>query len=314
MLNLKERIIELTGNFEPEKHIVDSPNFQILSEYTKDDITYKQILIPVDKEDVIPAFILIPNKRKKLPGILALHQTTEDPSIGAEETVGLRGNQNYSYAIELAKMGFVTISPDYPFFGNYKTSTEMIYDKFGYESVTMKGIINHIASINILVSLPQVDSARIGCIGHSLGGTNTLFSYFFDKRIKAAVVSAGFTTFASYAKTSESGDLEKWALTDKYMPNTSLKYKNDPSKMPFDFPELLASFCPKPIFVSTPQEDEIFDFSGAMDCVGFALEKYELLNKHDKFKYIQPKTNHDFPDDARKSAYQFLEKELKLNG
>jgi predicted dienelactone hydrolase len=47
----------------------------------------------------------------------------------------------------------------------------------------------------VLQSLPEVDPRRIGSIGHSLGGHNTLFVAAFDRRIKAMVTSCGFNSF-----------------------------------------------------------------------------------------------------------------------
>jgi hypothetical protein len=43
--------------------------------------------------------------------------------------------------------------------------------------------------IDYLETRPDVDPARIGIIGHSLGGKMTLFAAAFDKRLKAAVAS-----------------------------------------------------------------------------------------------------------------------------
>ena len=39
----------------------------------------------------------------------------------------------------------------------------------------MKGIWNHMRAVDLLQSLDEVDNDRIGCIGHSLGGHNTLY-------------------------------------------------------------------------------------------------------------------------------------------
>ena len=51
-------------------------------------------------------------------------------------------------------------------------------------SATMKGIVNHRRAVDLLASLPEVDPRRIGVIGHSLGGHNSLFVAAFDPRIK----------------------------------------------------------------------------------------------------------------------------------
>ncbi|MDJ0636942.1 MAG: acyl-CoA thioester hydrolase/BAAT C-terminal domain-containing protein [Xenococcaceae cyanobacterium MO_188.B29] len=49
--------------------------------------------------------------------------------------------------------------------------------------------------IDLLQSLPEVDSTKIGFIGHSYGGRIALFAPAIDKRIKVAVSNCGSTTF-----------------------------------------------------------------------------------------------------------------------
>ncbi|MFS4454990.1 alpha/beta hydrolase family protein [Maribacter sp. 2304DJ31-5] len=309
--NLTQRILSVIGDFEPDKHINPKVIYQITNEYIKDGVRFQKLDLLVDSDDKVPCYLLTPiNLKDKVPGILCLHQTTVDKAIGIEEVVGNQGNLNFSYAFELAKKGFVTISPEYPFFGDYSITEDRVYSEFGYESVSMKGLMNHMAALNLLESLSFVNSSKLGCIGHSLGGTNALLLTHFDKRIKIAVISAGFTTFEKYAAMQKSGDLSRWALRDKYMPNVFLKYKNDPARMPFDFPELLASLSPTPLFVSTPTEDEIFDYSGALLCVNNAQKKYSEKADLSNFEHYSPRTKHDFPEKIRARAYSFIHKNL----
>jgi len=57
-------------------------------------------------------------------------------------------------------------------------------------------------------SLPEVDGERIGCIGHSLGGHNTMFTAAIrSTHIKALVSNCGFTSFPKYygRQTSRAG-------------------------------------------------------------------------------------------------------------
>ncbi len=307
--DLRSRIELLLGEFNPENHIIQRPRFELIDSFEKDNVSYRRILIPVDSKDKLTAYILSNSDIEgRSPGILALHQTTEVNSVGAKEVAGLEGNINYHYGIELAKLGFTVIAPDYPFFGDYDIELKDIYDNYGYESITMKGVMNHISCLNVLESLDGVDPEKIGCIGHSLGGTNTIFITFFDKRIKVAVISAGFTTFKAYAERSKSKDLSKWAQPDKYMPKTSSVFNNSPDEMPFDFPELLKALSPTPLFLSTPIDDEIFEHQGALECIEFAKKAYPNRN----LVHRSPKTNHDFPSEFRKDSYEFLINKLSI--
>ncbi len=61
------------------------------------------------------------------------------------------------------------------------------------ETLTGYRMWDAMRAIDYLVSRPEVDSARIGCTGHSGGGTLTLFTSAVDERIRCAVVHQGGT-------------------------------------------------------------------------------------------------------------------------
>jgi pimeloyl-ACP methyl ester carboxylesterase len=247
----------------------------------------------------VPAYLLIPQGlTEPVPGILCLHQTT--PS-GKGEPAGIGGSPNLHYAWELAKRGYITLAPDYPNFGDYK------YDPYsnGYLSATMKGIRNHMAAIDLLQSLPQINPERIGCIGHSLGGHNSLFVAAFDKRIKAVVTSCGFTSFHKYYN----GDLTGWSHRG-YMPRIETVYNKDPDHMPFDFDEVLASIAPRALFINAPLNDSNFDISGVHDCIDKVMPVYRFFHAENKLVLMTPDAPHDFPPEEREAAYSFLDREL----
>ena len=194
--------------------------------------------------DQVDAYLLVPKHLKhKAPAMLCLHQTIK---IGKGEPAGLGGNPNLHYAKELAERGYVCLVPDYPYLG------ENQFDPYqhGYVSCTMKGIVNHLRAVDVLQSLPTVDKHRIGSIGHSLGGHNTLFVAAFDERIKAMVTSCGFTKASKYYN----GNLKGWD-GERYMPLIERNYHNDPNQLPFDFPDILVALAPRPLFINAPQKD-----------------------------------------------------------
>ena len=234
------------------------------------------------------------------PAILCLHQTTPN---GKDSPVGLADRPTLHYAKELAKRGYVTISPDYPSFGESKDYDFAADD---YVSGSMKAIYDNTRAIDLLQSLPEVDGERIGCIGHSLGGHNTLFTAVFDTRIKAAVTSCGFTTFHKY----KGGDLKGWT-SPRYMPLITTKYNNSPDRMPFDFTEVVAAVAPRAVFVVAPLHDDNFDVAGVREVLKAAQPIYELLGKSGRLRAVHPNSAHDFPDRERSGAYDFLDQILK---
>ena len=278
-----------------------TPDYFVIKDTLVDDIRQLKITFTAEKNDPVPAILMIPaNTKTPVPAILCLHQTI---SCGKEEPAGLCGNPDLYYALELAKRGYVTLSPDYPNFGEYS------FDPYrnGYASATMKGIWNHIAAVDLLQSLPEVDPDRIGCIGHSLGGHNTLFLAAFDKRIKVAITSCGFTSFYKYY----GGDLTGWSHNG-YMPRIAEVYNKDPSLMPFDFTDVLIAIAPRPVFINAPLHDSNFEVEGVYDCVNAAKPVYQLFKASDKIIMMNPDAAHSFPATIRNEAYLFLDKELKF--
>jgi hypothetical protein len=286
----------------PDISAAIAPDMMVVDEERKDGIKRMRITFAAEQGDRVPAYLLIPeNLSGKVPGILCLHQTV---SIGKGEPAGLGGNPNLFYALELAKRGYVTLAPDYPNFGDYS------YDPYknGYASATMKGIRNHMQAVTLLQSLPEVDPLRIGCIGHSLGGHNSLFLAVFDKRIKAVVTSCGFTSFYKYYN----GDLTGWSHRG-YMPRIASVYGRSPDRMPFDFTEILGAIAPRPLFINAPVKDSNFEISGVHDCVAAAMGVYSLLKATGNLVMVNPDAPHDFPPEARKEAYRFLDGVFLIN-
>ena len=251
-----------------------------------------------DATDRVMAYLFLPEttSKSKLPAVLCLHQTTK---LGKAESAGLVDNPK-QYALHLAQRGYVTFAPDYPSFGDSK------YDfapRHGYASGTMKAIWDNVRAVDLLETLPEVDAARLGVIGHSLGGHNAMFTAAFEPRLRVIVSSCGFTTFRK-------DDLPSW--TGKvYMPRIASEFASDAAKVPFDFPEIVAAFAPRPFLTCSAEGDTDFDVSGVRDVLAASRKLYELHGKSGNLVGYYPKGPHGFPDDARKVAYEFLDQHLR---
>ncbi|RLS54154.1 MAG: alpha/beta fold hydrolase [Planctomycetota bacterium] len=250
----------------------------------------------------IKAWVFLPDARRfpgRRPAVLCLHQTI---AIGKDEPAGLGGNPHLHYALELGQRGFVTLAPDYPSFGE---STDAFPVEHGYISGTMKAVAQNMRAIDVLQAIEPVSTQRIGCIGHSLGGHNTMFTAAFDPRIQALVTSCGFTRFHKYY----GGQLQGWTSA-RYMPLIASQFHNSPDEVPFDFPEIVATFAPRPFLACSPTGDSNFEVSGVRDTMHAAQPIYQLLKAESALQATYPECGHDFPDETREKAYQFLEKHL----
>jgi dienelactone hydrolase len=272
--------------------------------YTRRKVTFTAEFGPNSKPDRVPAWLLIPHgvaPGRRAPAMLCLHQTNRR---GKDSPAGLFDKPSQHYAHELAQRGYVCLAPDYPSFGEYQYD----FNREGepYVSGTMKAVWNNLRAVDLLESLPEVDGDRIGCIGHSLGGHNGLFTSPFDLRIRAVVTSCGFTAFGDYY----GGDLSGWT-SDRYMPRIRDRYENDPARMPFDFHEVVAAIAPRPVFVCAPQRDSNFDLAGVKKVVEEAHAVYKLLGADANLRAEYPDAAHDFPEATRAAAYAWLDEHLK---
>jgi pimeloyl-ACP methyl ester carboxylesterase len=287
------------GNLPDRKSLV-LLDIAVEKEENLPTVIRRKITFVSEKDNRVPAYLFIPKEHNgKLPAMVCLHQTVQ---IGKGEPAGLGGSDNLHYALELAERGYVTIAPDYPNFGEYAMD---VY-KMGYVSGSMKGIWNHMRAVDLLQAMPEVDPERIGVIGHSLGGHNSLFLAAFDERIKVAVSSCGFTSFPRYYN----GDLTGWSSAT-YMPRIASAYHKDPRQMPFDFPDVLAAIAPRAIFINAPIRDANFDISGVWDCIRAVEPVYVASNVSGRLCSIHPDCAHDFPPISRHAAYEFVDSVLK---
>ncbi|MEO2090184.1 MAG: alpha/beta fold hydrolase [Gemmataceae bacterium] len=301
--DIRKRMQQVMGPLPGESRKVPLDT-KVVSEETLDGYTRKKVTFAAEKGDRVPAWLLVPTgTAAKFPAMLCLHQTI---AIGKDEPVGLGKQESKQQALHLVKRGYVCLAPDYPSFGEYRYDFKAAFQAGDYASGTMKAIWNNMRAVDLLESLPEVDKSRIGAIGHSLGGHNALFTAAFDERIQVTVTSCGFCSFAKYY----GGNLKGWT-SDRYMPRIAAEYGNDPKRVPFDFADVLTAIAPRAVFVMAPTRDANFDIDGVKDVVRAVSPVYEKLKAADKLKAIHPDAGHEWPEEARNGAYEFVDGVLK---
>jgi len=314
---------QVTGSVPGEAFRVPL-DLKVLEETDCGSYVRRKIAYNVDPQDRVESYLLVPKKLKgRTPAILALHGTNPDGKalvvglVDKNATLDAAAARRRYYGHELAERGYVVLAPDYWYYGlyrgKYRTSRGENYDPHqrGYATAAMKGVWNHMRAIDVLETLPEVDATRIGSIGHSLGGYNTLFLGLFEPRVKVMVSSAGYNAFPDYAASKYGGgDLNNWGI-DKHMRRIHTVYGDDVKQVPFDFPELLAALAPRPVFTSAPLHDDYFDHPGVLKCLDAARPVYELFGNAGGLEISSPDAGHDFPDAQRQAAYEFLDRHLR---
>lgn len=253
----------------------------------------------------VPAYLLIPKAAltqkagRQFPAVLALHQTH---ATGQKVVVGLGNSPDDEYGVELAQLGFVVLAPPYPHLADYAPDLKSL----GYFSGTMKAVWDNMRGLDLLASLPFVRTNGFGCIGHSLGGHNGLFTAAFDERIKVVVTSCGFDSFRDYYD----GDPAVWQpergwCQTRYMPRLAA-YRGRLAELPFDFPQVLAAIAPRRVFVNAPVGDTNFRWQSVDRVVIEARSLAAQRGITADIRVEHPAGPHHFPPEQRQAAFRLL--------
>ncbi len=209
------------------------------------------------------------------------------------------------YADELARHGFVVLCPDAFYFGSQRIDTDLMPSDFlqeypdlksadknkaieaynlfcgSYENImarylfdsgtTWPGILFHgdRVSVDYLLTRPEVDPARIGCIGLSIGGFRSAHLFGLDPRISAGV-DAGWMT--SYSKQ-----------IDNHLRNhTWMIYV--PGQLEFlDLPDVVSLSVPKPLMIINCKKDRLYTMEAMQSAADKIGEVYKKVNAPDNY-------------------------------
>ena len=303
----RQRILNCLGEF-PKK---PSPDFQIDSSEQKEGYIRHKVSYNVEAGERVNAVLLIPEtSSSKNPAMLALHQHNGQFHLGKSEVDGTAGDQMYAYGLELCLRGYVVLCPDHLAFeeripDHFRKDPDLLkeYERFAFLKYVQEGkclqtkyIHDLTIALDVLEQLDCVDSSRIGVIGHSLGGQETLWITWFDDRVKAAVSSCGFgkvsTIFRDYV-------LHNYAL---YIPGMGEIG---------DVDDLLLDMAPRPFAMTSGTEDPIFPIDGVREIVARAEKVYQENGQSENFLPILFEAGHSFSDDVKESVYSWLDRLLK---
>jgi dienelactone hydrolase len=274
----------------------------------------------------IPALLLVPRPRQpKMPAILCPHQTTQ---AGRREPAGLAGDPRLHTALHLVQRGYVTLTWDALCFGErhdpgsgHYGDAIPFYTAHADWSLLAKMASDASRGIDYLQTLPFVDASRIGSVGHSHGGITTIVTMALDERVAAGASNCGFDTFRI------DGNVWRWSHATALLPALGFfagspylsmdRYRAVPDseviQTPFDMHQVLALAAPRPLWLSTSDEDFVFPNAGwsARQTLARLAPVYELLGRGDALASRFFAGGHAFPTEISSAAYAWLDRWLK---
>jgi len=269
------------------------------------DVVREKVQYQAEPGEWIPAYLFLPKSRTAPgPAVLCLHQHNGQFHLGKSEPAGLDGNPEQFYALELAQRGYVTLTFDFLCFEERRNSAfegntgeRFEFTKRLVEGSTLQAKMSFDAmrSLDYLAARPEVDARRIGCVGHSLGGQQTLFTTALDERVAAAVSSCGFASCRTIFR-----DLINHNFS-LYVPNLFAHG---------DVGDILALVAPRPFLAAVGNADRIFPFDGIQESIETARRRYRTLGVDDRVDLVAVDGGHGFGDYLRERAYAWLDRWL----
>lgn len=187
----QRRFDELLG---PMPMAGQAPDYEVLSEELIDGVVRKRLKIELDAGVGLDAYLLVPKEASSdgpRPAIIALHPTN---SLTIDEIAGVGAQGPRATGLEFAKLGYIVICPKCFLWQDAK-DFDVAVSNHRRRHPDARGIAKMVydaqRSVDVLVSMPQVDSKRVYAIGHSLGAKEVLYLMAKDSRVVAGIASEG---------------------------------------------------------------------------------------------------------------------------
>lgn len=290
----------------PEEHA--ELQIKVIDEFPQLNYVRKRVNYFVDDWARVSAWLFVPDGKDMVPGILCCHQRVPQ---GKDEPAGITGDRSLALAAHYAEQGYATLAPDCitagerisPGLAPYDTSN--FYKDQPKMSAAGKMLVDHMHALDLLAQTRNVDSARLGVVGHGLGGFNALLLAALDERVQACVSSCGFTRFADDAKP------ERWTGDNGFITIPKLESSLASKEYPLDWEHILALAAPNPTLVMTALNDpELSNTKSCEKAVKLARKIYGLLGEKDALEIYTHKNGRCIDPEGLLRADEWFERWL----
>ena len=236
--------------------LIKNQEVEILETTHRENFTQHKIKFYWTPNEQTKGYLLIPDGKGEKPAVITVYYEPET-SIGM-------GKENRDFAYQLAKRGFVCLSIGTTEATKAKTYS-LYYPDLNNAKVEPLSMLAYAAANAwyLLANRPEVDSSRIGIVGHSFGGKWAMFaSCLFDKFACAVWSDPGIV----FDETR--GDINYWepwylGYSPKPWRKRGLITEQNPASglypklvaEGYDLHELHALMAPRPFMVSGGAED-----------------------------------------------------------
>ena len=293
----------LLGKWPP---LLKDQQLEIVATKRREGITQHTVQLKWAPHETTTGYLLIPDGRRRRPAVISVFYEPET-ALG-------EGGPYRDFAIQLAKRGFVALS-----LGTTKASAAQTYALYHPSieeaSVAPLSMLGYAAANawHALANRPEVDSERIGIVGHSFGGKWSMFAACQFEEFACAAWSDPGIVFDVRPSVNY---WEPWYLGYHPKPwrKRGLVTDDNPARGLYprlieqgrDLHELHALMAPRPFLVSGGSEDPPARWA--------ALHSSLEINKlygHDDRVMMTNRPDHSPNADSNEVIYRFFQKWLE---
>jgi len=249
----------------------------------------KKVRYGSEADDVVWAWLLVPKELdQSAPAIICLPGSFMTPNWGKDGPVGLGGTENWgdpeSYGADLARLGYITLCPDYPCAGERTTPGLKAYDtaefdrRFPQWTRVGMSVWDVGRAVDFLLMVPEVDALRIGCMGWSQGGQTSVLAAALEPRIAAVASVCGWSPLRELPAANVQN------LCQSYNFPRLRPYVEKGAPLRFDLDHVAALIAPRPFLDVRGRSDRFFSNAAATEQGLAAIaDVYEMVGAGERF-------------------------------
>jgi dienelactone hydrolase len=223
----------------------------------QDGILRERFFLETESGYWAPVIVNVPEGKGPFPVVLCPHGHTLGGKEGVSGLVPDDSDENLdvivkqleifkdTYAADLARKGYLTVSVDNRSFNQARHPQPYTYNDYSWHlaelawhnalgrSIIGSMVWDSLKVLDYVLQRNDVDADRVGCIGFSLGGMLSLYISLLEPRIKATVISGYFDCYLGRILRAHGAD-----CLCNYIPGLYAW---------FDVPDLTAALAPRPV-------------------------------------------------------------------
>lgn len=241
-----------------------------------------------------------------VPANLYIPDNIQAPTAAILYLCGHAHSQKVHYQAhpqKFAQLGFVCLIPETIQYGEvrgehwgcYANGWFNWYSK-GYTPAGVE-VWNAIRGLDLLASLPEVDTGKIGATGISGGGAISWFLAAVDPRVKATAPVCGVSTIDAQITTRTiDGHCDCMMSINTYG---------------WDTKDIGALIAPRPLLIAQSDRDGLNQVESVREIYQDLKTFYGMLGEADNISFIETPGGHSYHENSRELIFSFFLKHLK---